>query len=658
MLLAKEGERFVAYTRFEEKDIPKNAGFKWEPIDKHWYTKDPTIAAKLYGYADASCRAELEALSTQYDKNIQASKSRESTIIVPCPADKSFMPYQLAGIEFFLPRRGIFLGDDMGLGKTVQVIGFINLINEIENVLVVCPNSIKLNWRDELSSWLVRKLSVGITSGRFLPSTNIVIINYEMLSKYHKELRDRKWDLVVADECHFCKSVNARRTIEVVGKKVRNAWVKTPLEGKWRVALTGTPILNRPIELFPVLNWLDPQTYDNWFQFGLRFCNGHRGRWGWDFSGYSNLKELQQKLRSTVMIRRRKEEVLTDLPPKIRQVIEIPANDETLGGILKEREVYENAMSQLQKLREAAELAKISDNQEDYHDAIHKLKECQRIAFIDMARIRHDTAVLSMPIIAAHIRETLEGTDGKIVIFAHHHDVINGFKDQFPGMCAILTGEQNINEKDDAVNEFVNNPACRLFIGSIKAAGLGLNKLQLVCSHAIFAEEDWVPAWITQCEDRLHRFGQKSSVLAQHYVLEGSITAMMAKRTVLKQNISDRALDKGLEAGQALTLEELSPSYTPPSTEVITPDRLSLDAQKLNAGQIKAIHQALKMIAGMCDGAQSLDGAGFSKFDARLGRNLAEQERLTPKAAALGRTIAMKYHKQLPEEAMESFKEI
>jgi SWI/SNF-related matrix-associated actin-dependent regulator 1 of chromatin subfamily A len=658
MLLQKEGDAFVALTRYEEKDLPKKAGFKWDVLKRHWYTKDVHIAAKLYGYADSSCRAELEALSTQYDTTIEASKSRGCNISVPTPEGKEFRPFQLAGIDFLLKHKHALLADDMGLGKTPQTIGVINYCPEIKSVLIICPNSLKINWRNELNDWLTRKLSVGIGAKSF-PADDIVIINYDILKKFATDVRKRHWDLVIVDESHFCKNPKAQRTTQVVGKKARNVWILDPLRADRMIALTGTPILNRTIELFPILNWLDPANYDNFFKFGLRYAAGKKGRFGWDFTGHSNLKELQQKLRSTVMIRRTKAEVLTDLPPKIRQVIEIPAQDETLAGILKERQFYENCMENISQLRAAAELAKLSDNQQDYHNAISRLKDSQAIAFKEMAKVRHDTAILKLPILANHLREMLEGTDKKIVVFAHHHDMINGLYEQFPGMCVRLTGEQDVDEKNDAVVKFVEDPNCRVFLGSIKAAGIGLNKLQLVCSHAVFAEEDWVPAWITQCEDRLHRYGQLSSVLCQHYVLEGSIDSMMAKRTVTKQNVADKALDKGLAVGQALKLEELSANYAEPvATESVSPDQLTLDSQKLTSRQIDDIHLALKMIAGLCDGARAVDGIGFNKFDTRLGVNLAQQGRLTPKAAALGRKIVLKYKKQLPEEAISSFKEL
>jgi SWI/SNF-related matrix-associated actin-dependent regulator 1 of chromatin subfamily A len=106
MLLTKKEDKFVCMTRFEEKDIPKNAGFRWDQEDRCWFTKDPMVAAKLYGYADESCKSELEAISRQYDKNIEASKARDADIDIPIPQGLEFMPFQKAGIKFVLQRIG------------------------------------------------------------------------------------------------------------------------------------------------------------------------------------------------------------------------------------------------------------------------------------------------------------------------------------------------------------------------------------------------------------------------------------------------------------------------------------------------------------------------------------------------------------------------
>lgn len=659
MLLTRRDDKFIAMTRYEERGIPKEAGFRWDPGEVHWYTKDPMVAAKLYGYADPTCKAELQALSKKYDASVEASKARDANIIIPSPTGLSYMPFQKAGIQFAAQRQGTLIGDDMGLGKTVQVLGLINLINDIKTGLIICPNSLKISWKQHCDAWLTRPMSFDMAMPKFFPDTDIVIINYDLLKRYHQKIRERKWDLVAVDESHFIKNPKAQRTIEITGKRKKNIWEVSPITGAYRIGCTGTPILNgRPIELFPVLNWLDPETYDNFFRFGFRYANGHKDRSGWDFSGYSNLAELQKKLRSTVMIRRTKQEVLTELPPKVRQVIEMPVPGEDLAELLKEREVYEKCIEEMHKLKEAAELAKISDNIEEYENAVTALKAAQTYAFNEIARVRHETALIKMPILARHLKEMMEGNDQKIAIFCHHHDMVQGLLSEFgEGMCAILTGKQNIDERNEAIQRFVNDVNCKLFIGTTAAAGTGINGLQKVCSHAIIAEEEWVPALITQAEDRLNRFGQVWSVLVQHYVLTGSIDATMAKRTVHKQNIADRALDKGLEIGRSLTLEDLNPALGG-ATEDVTPDQLTIDAQKLTMPQVQNIHKTLQMIAGLCDGARAVDGMGFNKFDARLGRSLAEQPKLTAKAAALGRKIALKYHKQLPEELIDSFKEL
>ena len=104
MILTKEGDRFVCYTNYENKDLPKDAGFTWDKSNNYWYTTDPVIASQLYGYGDTSCKAELQALSKIYDKTIQDSKSRGCEINIPSPAGKNYLPYQKAAIKFILER--------------------------------------------------------------------------------------------------------------------------------------------------------------------------------------------------------------------------------------------------------------------------------------------------------------------------------------------------------------------------------------------------------------------------------------------------------------------------------------------------------------------------------------------------------------------------
>ena len=217
-------------------------------------------------------------------------------------------PFQEEGIRFALAREGALIADAMGLGKTVQAIGVINKNPSIRKIIIVCPASVRIPWRRELERWLKRQLSVailGVDVGfvQTLFSKDVLIINWDRLSRFTKELSASTYDLCVLDECHYAKSLEAQRTRAALGIRARR-----------RIALSGTPISNRPIEIYPVLSWLSPHEWpaDQWFQFAQRYCGAYHNGFGWDLGGASNLPELSHRLRSTVMIRRTKAEVLPE----------------------------------------------------------------------------------------------------------------------------------------------------------------------------------------------------------------------------------------------------------------------------------------------------------------------------------------------------------
>lgn len=196
-----------------------------------------------------------------------------------------------------------------------------------------------------------------------------------------------------------------------------------------------------------------------------------------------------------------------------------------------------------------------------------------------------------------------------------------------------------------AVDAFQGDPNVRVFIGSITAAGVGITLT--ASSHVVFAELDWVPGNLTQAEDRCHRIGQRESVLVQHLVLDGSLDARMAKILVRKQEIIDKALDIEPEEKElAVKVMEFSPVESTPRKQI------EKVAETLTAEQIEAIHDGLRTLASYCDGARALDGWGFSKVDAHIGKSLADCPRLTPKQAALGQRLVRKYRRQLGQEVL------
>jgi hypothetical protein len=224
----------------------------------------------------------------------------------------------------------------------------------------------------------------------------------------------------------------------------------------------------------------------------------------------------------------------------------------------------------------------------------------------------------------------------KIVIFVHHHDVTDALRKEFTN-CVVVDGRELLEARQAAVDKFQNDPKCQVFIGSIKAAGVGLTLT--ASAHVIFAELDWTPGNLSQAEDRCHRIGQRDSVLVQHLVLEGSLDARMARILVQKQEVIAEALDNDIELPEvpSAPVGDLRP----------TKKQIEQEAVTIDAAEVADIHRKLQILTAMCDGAQSLDGHGFNKYDALLGRSLASMSRLTAKQAAIGKRMVHKYRRQL-----------
>lgn len=425
---------------------------------------------------------------------------------------KTLYPFQEPTIPFALSRRGTLIADEMGLGKTSQAINII-LRSNSRNNLIVCPASLKYNWRAELQSWgfdgpisMVGENRPQIVRGS--PSRYATIVNYDILHKlpiYHE------WDTIVFDEIHYCKNAKAKRTVKAQMLSQR---------GKRIIGLSGTPLTSRPIELWSILKMLAPYEFpETEKQFAHKYCDAKMRyvytKWGrklvWDYSGASKLDELNERLRA-VMVRRLKRDVLTDLPEKIREII-------VLGEVSRELEL---------------------DESEDFDVTVKRLQKGEKIPFEQIAVMRRLQATAKLDACVRFIENALESSN-KIILFAHHTAIIEGLRDALAAYSPVtITGRTTTEDREAAVRRFQYTDTCRLFIGSILAAGTGLTLT--AASHVIFIELDWTPGVMTQCEDRAHRIGQRNPVLVQHLVVDGTIDAVMCKKLVAKQNVLDKVL--------------------------------------------------------------------------------------------------------------------
>jgi SWI/SNF-related matrix-associated actin-dependent regulator 1 of chromatin subfamily A len=648
-----KGIVFVWKGGYEERHIPKGAGFFWDPYDKVWWTKVPEVAAKLREYMDEAAIKALEEGSLTSQN--QDSSLPEASIVYP--EGLSPFPYQVEGAKFLLQKTGALLADEMGLGKTVQVLLAINSDPKINKVLVFCPASVKLNWVREANRWLVRPFDVRYLSGKAPEPISIpkdrglfVVINYDIADAWSKELSKINWDMLVLDEAHYLKNRKAVRTRSILGEE-KNIGLQSPIMAEKKIALTGTPIVNRPAEVWPVLAWIDRRAWGSFWNYAKRYCNLHHNGYGWDASGASNLEELSRKL-SRYMLRRKKDEVLKDLPPKIRQVLELPPNGAT-SLIAKERELWDKYSEELAKAKAAVEIAK-AESEEELKEALSKLRSVVRVYFQEMSLVRHQLALAKVPKALEHIQDVLESKD-KVVVWVHHRDVaeavFEGLKEYNPVM---VLGGSSAEERAEAVRKFQEDKSVRVFIGGITAAAEGIT---LTASDiAVFIELDWRPGKLLQAEDRIHRIGQTRNVTIQYLVFDGSLDAYMAKKLAEKMEIVSRAVDGKTAGDEEAGAEDVVPLEDHVS---ITPKEVKEPEVKLSEESKSVILKALQVLSGYdTDRASYRNDMGFSKVDTYIGNELASRSYLTDRQALLGLKLVKKYRRQLEDVLSKAPEEV
>jgi SWI/SNF-related matrix-associated actin-dependent regulator 1 of chromatin subfamily A len=656
MILRFEPETkiYILASHRHESEAPRSAQFWWHgdrncaygPSKclgcKHkaplwvWFTPDEAKAAKLAAHANTpELKERLGSLKADQDDTRAASRATDAEIEIPVPDGLRLYPFQKAGVAYALKKRRCLIGDEMRLGKTLQAIGVVNCREEIKKVLVICPATVKINWMREAIKWLIRDFSVGIANAKHLPresGLDFLIINYDVLHKYAAELKARAYDLVVIDECHYIKNPTARRS------KMASAIAKAP--EKWLLLLTGTPLPSRPIELLPLLKLIGGSVMTRIGTEGkykFRYCGPNNNGHGWEFKGATNLPELQDILREECMVRRLRAQVLTELPAKQRQIVEVQAEGRALTVMREELENWERREERVNEFRSDMELAKAEGNEAKYKAAVARLNEAVSVAFAEMSRVRHATAVEKIPYAISHLEECIESS-GKIVAFAHHHDVIDALEAHFKGRCVVVTGATSMVKRQEAIDKFKTDASCEFFFGNILAAGVGISLA--AASHVVMVELDWVPANVSQAEDRVVDIAKADSILVQHLVFADSLDCKMAKMLVAKQEVIEKTLDRERPALSAETV-------TPIEEETPRRKRDEVDDAVLTGHQIETIHLGLKFLAARCDGATSYDGQGFNKIDSRIGKSLASVPWLSQGQAKLGLRIIGKYKRQL-----------
>lgn len=522
--------------------------------------------------------------------------------------------------------------------NTAQAIGVMNMRPQWRDILIVCPEKVRLNWLRELGRFSTVRRTIAMVEDGCVPSSEIVIIHFDVLWKRRLDLEKRLWDLVVIDEAHKLKDPKAKRTQAVFGLRPGRGEGKrtSGIPCRNRLALTGSPICNEPKDLFPILEWLDPVTWGN----AYKFLNDYTG-------GLAKLASLQRKLRETVMIRRLKRDVLKELPPKNRQLVLLPASsDEAKAALRRERELLDTVNM---------------DQMKDEQDVVAFMRSKIKVPFEEIARVRAETARAKLPMALEFVDDLLEETGEPVVIYAHHRDIIEKTVEHFRHRGALhLYGGMGSETAQQNITLFANNPRHQVFVLSIMAGGTGVDGLQKRCSTGVFFEDDWVPANVGQAEDRIHRWGQEGAANFYHLVLEGSLDCRVMTHVIQKQEIIDRSLNTSsvqeLERMRVSAIQ--TTAYKAPAVrneaELARPGLFGskkrdvmVQLPEMTTEQREAVHAGLRFLAGNCDRAGVLDGQGFNKFDAGFGRQLAAAVCLSDRQALTGRSLCRKYVQQL-----------
>jgi SWI/SNF-related matrix-associated actin-dependent regulator of chromatin subfamily A-like protein 1 len=407
-------------------------------------------------------------------------------------------PHQRAGVAFLLARRRAILADDMGLGKTRQAIVALREAAPNGPFLIVCPASVKLNWRREIHAVEpdadVHAVADG---GDWRAEGRWTVVNYDLLGKLQAQVLARPWAGIVLDEAHYIKNDSQRTTRALrllgIGKGATPA-----SDPEAAYLLTGTPMSNRPRDLFNLLKAVRHPLATSFYSFATRYCAAIDNGYGLDTNGASNLEELAQ-LVSGVLLRRTKDEAL-DLPPKVRTWQPVGVADKAVGRL------EGRALDYLAK-----------------HPARSGPTWTQFLGLLNAAR--HAIAVAKAPATIEAVSERLE-SDEKVVVFTSYTAVVEKLMAAFGDAAVSITGADSAEARQRAADALQRDPSVRVLVGNLQAAGVGINLT--AATHVIFNDLDWVPGNHWQAEDRIYRIGQTRPAFVTYLYAEGTLDDFVA----------------------------------------------------------------------------------------------------------------------------------
>lgn len=438
---------------------------------------------------------------------------------MPRPVPFSFQKEDISKISELGGRA--LISHEMGCGKTAIALWWMSQ-NKAWPALVVCPASLKWVWESEALKFI--GVRAAVLESRSPPTRDpaglrthkLLIINYDILKDWVPWLKKRGLKTLIGDEVHYVSNRGSGRSkaFRKMSKEVENV-----------LCLSGTPLTNRPSELWHILHCLRPEQYKGFFPYAQRYCQPKRKPWGMEFKGASNLQELHHRLKTGVMIRRRKADVLKDLPDKSRQVIPFDLSPD-------KKKDYKQAKDNF--------LTWLSVN-----SGIHKAATAQRAEqIVMMGELKKLAARHKLKSVVMWARDWFaEQEDEKMVMFAWHRKALDAIERNIGVPLVRIDGSTSKRKRKLAVEQFQRDDKTKLFLGQMSAAGVGLTLTR--SSTVAFAEFAWTPGLHAQAEDRIHRIGQKNAAMIYYLVAKDTIEESLAEIIQKKQETLSAVLDGG-----------------------------------------------------------------------------------------------------------------
>ena len=492
------------------------------------FTKEPYAAVAFFQHATDAARAELLSLQGQINRSWATSSTRH----IDVPADKELSPFQVAGVDYALSMGNTLIGDQPGLGKTMQAIAVANEM-QAERVLVLCPANIRLQWCERIRSWTTMRYPYTvypILHGRrgVHPNAEWTVISYDLARTevIWRALAKGKYDLLILDEAHFLKTIDARRTRTVFGGGHHPAAEALSGRSSRILALTGTPLPNRPREAYTLARGLCWDAID-WMsedRFTDRF-NPSEQRETPDGKVYVDERsgrhfELQARLRANFMVRRLKRDVLPQLKVPFLDIVHVEETG-AVSAALKAEKLLDIDPEGLEGL-DMKVLGQVST-------------------------VRRMMGIAIAPLAADYVEMLLDGGEEKVCVFAWHIEVLDILMRKLAKYSPLrIDGGTPPSRKPAIVAQFAR-PGSRLLIGNILSMGTGTDGLQEACQRGVAAEASWVSGDNEQIVDRLDRMGQKGQVLFDFLVARGSYSEHVLGSSLRKRKVTHTALDQRLD---------------------------------------------------------------------------------------------------------------